>query len=53
MAGRIDALRHATGIKPRQFVWPGGETVLYCCVDDLYDGQQMRPEKRQAWPALR
>jgi hypothetical protein len=52
LAGRIDALRHAAGIMPRRFMGPGGEAVLYCYVDDLY-GQQMRPEKRQAWPALR
>jgi len=36
-----------------QFLGPGGETVLYCYVHDLYDGQQMRPEKLQAWRALR
>ena len=26
-----------------QFLGPGRETVLYCYVHDLYDGQQMRP----------
>jgi len=36
-----------------QFLGPGGETVLYCYVHDLYDGQQMRPEKLDAWRALR
>jgi putative heme iron utilization protein len=36
-----------------QFLGPGGETVLYCYVHDLYDGQQMRPKKLDAWRALR
>jgi hypothetical protein len=27
--------------------------VLHCYVDDLYDGQRMRPEKLEAWRALR
>jgi hypothetical protein len=36
-----------------QFLSPGGETVLNCYVHDLYDGQQMRPEKLAAWRALR
>ena len=36
-----------------QFLGPGRETVLYCYVHDLYDGQQMRPEKLDAWRALR
>ena len=36
-----------------QFLGPGGETVLYCYLHDLYDGQQMRPEKLEAWQALR
>jgi hypothetical protein len=36
-----------------QFLGPGGETVLYCYVDDLYDGQRMRPGKLDAWRALR
>jgi hypothetical protein len=36
-----------------QFLGPGGETVLNCYVHDLYDGQQMRPEKLEAWRALR
>jgi hypothetical protein len=36
-----------------QFLGPGGETVLSCYVDDLYDGQQMRLEKLAAWRALR
>jgi hypothetical protein len=31
-----------------QFPGPGGETVLYCYVHDLYDGQLMRPEKLDA-----
>ncbi len=35
------------------FLGPGGETVLYCYVHDLYDGQRMRPEKLAAWRALR
>ena len=29
-----------------QFLGPGGESVLYCYVHDLYDGQQMR---RKSW----
>ena len=36
-----------------QFLGPGGETVLYCYVHDLYDGQQMRPERLDACRALR
>jgi hypothetical protein len=36
-----------------QFLTPGGKSVLHCFVDDLYDGQRMRPEKLQAWQALR
>jgi putative heme iron utilization protein len=36
-----------------QFLGSDGETVLNCYVHDLYDGQQMRPEKLQAWRALR
>jgi putative heme iron utilization protein len=36
-----------------QFLGPGGDTVLFCYVHDLYDGQRMRPEKLAAWRALR
>jgi hypothetical protein len=36
-----------------QFLGPGGKSVLHCFVDDLYDGQRMRPEKLAAWQALR
>ena len=36
-----------------EFLGPGGESVLGCYVHDLYDGQRMRPEKLQAWQALR
>ena len=36
-----------------QFLGPGGEAVLNCYVHDLYDGQRMRPEKLEAWRALR
>jgi len=36
-----------------QFLGAGGKSVLHCFVDDLYDGQRMRPEKLQAWQALR
>ena len=36
-----------------RFLGPGRETVLYCYVHDLYDGQQMRPEKLDAWRTLR
>ncbi len=36
------------------FLGPGGETALHCYVHDLYDSQQqMRPEKLEAWRALR
>jgi hypothetical protein len=31
----------------------GGDTVLHCFVHDLYDGQRMRPDKLEAWRALR
>jgi putative heme iron utilization protein len=36
-----------------EFLGPGGESALGCFVHDLYDGQRMRPEKLQAWQALR
>jgi putative heme iron utilization protein len=36
-----------------QFLGPGGDTVLYSYVHELYDGQRMRPEKLAAWRALR
>ena len=36
-----------------QFLGPGGDTVLHCYVHDLYDGEQMRPEKLAAWRELR
>jgi putative heme iron utilization protein len=36
-----------------QFLGPGGDTVLSCYVDELYDGQRMRPEKLAAWQTLR
>ena len=36
-----------------QFLGPDEESVLYCYVQDLYDGQRMRPEKLEAWRALR
>jgi hypothetical protein len=36
-----------------QFLGPDVDTVLSCYVDELYDGQQMRPEKLAAWQALR
>ena len=36
-----------------QFLGPGGEMVLHCYVHDLYDGQRIRPEKLDAWRALR
>ena len=37
-----------------QFLGPGGETILHCYVHDLYDRRQrIRPEKVQAWQALR
>jgi hypothetical protein len=36
-----------------RFLGPGGGTVLHCYLHDLYDGERMRPEKLQAWRALR
>jgi hypothetical protein len=36
-----------------RFLGPGGDTVLHCYVHDLYDGERMRPEKLEAWRALR
>jgi hypothetical protein len=35
------------------FLGPGGESTLGCWVHDLYDGERMRPERLQAWQALR
>ena len=31
-----------------QFLGPGGDTVLSCYMHELYDGQRMRPEKRES-----
>ena len=36
-----------------QFLGPGGDTVLFCYIHDLYDRKRMRPEKLAAWRALR
>ena len=36
-----------------RFLGPGQDTVLHCYVGDLYDGERMRPEKLEAWRALR
>ena len=36
-----------------QFLGPGEDKVFNCGVHDLYDGQQMRLEKPEAWQALR
>ena len=36
-----------------RFLGPGGDPVLRCYVHDLYDGERMRPEKLEAWRALR
>jgi hypothetical protein len=36
-----------------EFLGPGRENWLGCYVHDLYDGKRMRPEKLQAWQALR
>ena len=36
-----------------RFLGPGGDTALHCYIHDLYDGQRMRPEKLEAWRALR
>ena len=35
------------------FLGPDGEDSLGCWVHDLYDGERMRPERLQAWQALR
>ena len=36
-----------------EFPGPDGESTLGCWVHDLYDGERMRPERLQAWQALR
>jgi hypothetical protein len=36
-----------------RFLGPGGESVLHCYVQDLYEGERMRPENLEAWRALR
>ena len=36
-----------------QFLGPGRDAVLSCYVHELYDGRRMRPEKLEAWQALR
>ncbi len=35
------------------FLGPSEDTVVNCGVGDLYDGERMRPEKLEAWQALR
>ncbi len=35
------------------FLGPAGDKVLHCGVHDLYNGERMRPEKLEAWRALR
>ena len=36
-----------------EFLGAVGEGSLGCWVHDLYDRERMRPERRQAWQALR
>jgi hypothetical protein len=36
-----------------EFLGPDGESWLGCYVHDLYRGRRMRPEKLEAWQALR
>ena len=36
-----------------QFLGPDAKAPLHCFVHDLYDGQRLRPEKLEAWQALR
>jgi len=36
-----------------EFLRPDGEDSLGCWVHGLYDGERMRPERLQAWQALR
>jgi hypothetical protein len=36
-----------------QFLGSGEKTPLHCFIGDLYDGERMRPEKLEAWRALR
>jgi hypothetical protein len=36
-----------------EFLGPDGEDSLGCWVHDLYDGERMRPDRLQAWQALR
>jgi hypothetical protein len=36
-----------------EFLGPGEDKVFGCGVPGLYDGQRMRPEKLEAWRALR
>lgn len=36
-----------------QFLGPSGKTPLHCYLYDLYEGERMRPEKLEAWRALR
>ena len=36
-----------------RFLGPGEDTVLHCYLGDLYDGERLRPEKLEAWRALR
>jgi hypothetical protein len=50
----VTGVRFVRGPYPfPSFLGPGGESGLACFVHDLYDGQRMRPEKLQAWQALR
>jgi hypothetical protein len=52
-AGPIRSLVPGREVLTVEFLGPGGESALGCFVHDLYDGQRMRPEKLQAWQALR
>ena len=45
-----DTASEGTGV---DFLGPDGEDSLGCWVPDLYDGERMRPERLQAWQALR
>ena len=52
-AGPTRSPRFGREVLTVQFLGPGGDTVLHCYVHDLYDGEQMRPERLAAWRALR
>jgi hypothetical protein len=45
--------QHPVPVLGVDFLGPDGDKILHCGVHDLYEGERMRPEKLEAWRALR